>query len=254
MNLEERVTAIVRQAVQEYLRRLERPQARRESKRVLVLHTDGQNAGSVDGFIRGLGGVCQATLAYCGVPPAADAAAFGACPAVSLAGGDRAAWSAAAADADIVVAPTLRLGQLAKLAGLQDDDPVSGTLIEALLRGKDVVAASSFVLPPGAQKLAVPAVVRDAVEGHFRQIASYGVHIAPFAKLAQRVRALCSAERSLARPLVHARHVRDWADEGETRVTLPPRSMVTPLARDEAKLLGIEWTRDATPNGKEDKL
>jgi len=245
MKLEDKVSRLVRQAVEAFFQQQELPKTVPPGKRVLVIHDDEVHAEDVHRFIIGLSEYCQPTLAYCGDhswPWTTGSGSGEGYPIVRLDQGDRLKWDEAVKGADLIVFPVVRIGVLVRIASLLDDHPASGTLIRAIMNGKDTAVSGSFLWPAGTHKLSVPPALHDVVSSHFQQLAKYGVRIAPFRKLSALVKSMSEAERSPKRPLVHARHVREWADEGATRITLPPGSVITALAKEEAKRLGLEWS------------
>jgi hypothetical protein len=253
MNLEEEVSRLVRQAVQAFIQQREQPKSVAQRKSVLVIQTDEDYAEEVHRFMIGLADHCQPTLAYCGERPWPGQLGNGASEdyrIIHLKHGDRSSWDGVVSESDLIVFPVVRMGSLVRIVGLLDDEPAVGTLVRAVMSGKETAISGSFVWPAGTDKLSVPSALQDVVSSHFQQLAKYGIRIAPFRKLGALVKAMNAAERRSKRPLVHARHVRDWADEGETKITLPPGSVVTALAKEEAKRLGLEWS--AARDGKEE--
>jgi|GEM_PF-565138 hypothetical protein len=249
------VSSIVSEVVREVLqRRLHGDHSSAESdgrgsasgkKSVLVLVTEAAQEREMLQWAGKIAALCRPILGCCYRPSGSGEQrppVIAGIPAIALAEADRAGWIEAARSADVVAVPRLSTGILAKIAALIDDEPASGVVVHALLNGKAVAVSTSGVLPPGAQRLKVPAAIADVVSAYFRQIAKYGAHLVPEPRLHERVAALVSGERTPRKPLVHTGHVQAWADEGETRIELPPNALITPLAREEAARLGVSWT------------
>jgi len=254
MNLEAEVSRLVRQAVEAFILQHEPTGTDKSSKHVLIIQADKDHAEEIHRFVSGLMDHCQPTLAYCGKdswPYDEGIVSNGMYPVIGgPALGDRSAWDAAARDADLIVFPIVRVGALARIASLLNDEPATGTFIAAMMSGKDTAISGSFLWPAGTGKLNVPAALHQTVSAHLRKLSEYGVKVVSFRKLNAVVKSWCEADHAPKRPLVLAHHVRDWAEEGETRIQLPPGSVITALAKDEANRLGLKW--NAVVAGKEE--
>ncbi|TXK74572.1 hypothetical protein [Paenibacillus sp. N3.4] len=240
MSLEETVSRIVRQVVNELLLKKEKPAAEVGRKSVLIVVADERHAADVKQLIHDIAASTRTTVAYCRAAPTETEPSDN-FEQILWAESDRAQWFKAVEQAEIIVLPILSIGTLVKISSLIDDEPASGAFVNAMMNGKEVVVSSSYVLPTGVNKLSVPPVILDVVNGHLQQLSRYGVHVVYMKHLAAKVKKLSSSPRSVKRPLVHAKHVRDWVNEGETEISLSANVLMTPLAKEEAKLLGLEW-------------
>ncbi|NQX69025.1 hypothetical protein HQN90_23120 [Paenibacillus alba] len=250
MSLEETVSRIVRQVVNELLLKKEKPAAAAVRKSVLIVVADERHAVEVKQLISDISASTRVIVAFCGDAPLPvyEPEPEFSYEQIVLAGSDRSRWSEAAQQADMVVLPILSIGTLVKIAALIDDEPSSGVIVNALISGKEVVVSSSYVLPTGVNKLSVPPAILDVVSGHLQQLSKYGVHVVYMKHLAAKVTKLSLTPRSAKRPLIHAKHVRDWVNEGETEISLSTNVLMTPLAKEEAKLLGLTWRQSQEGN------
>jgi len=226
VNLEEQVSRIVRQVVEEYRAQLtgSAPTSPESlpPRQVLVLHGEERFRSFVSAI--------NETLSLLQI----------ACRTMELLrDADRASGLEAIQAAHIVVAPAVTLSQLARFAQLDDTEPLGETLIEALLAGKDVVVGTSHALPQGTDRLKVPPGVAERVADYVQQIAQFGVKVTPAGRLPQLVKSLAQQPIRPSRMLVHAAHVRDWASEGAKRIRLPQGTLLTSLAKEEAKDRGL---------------
>ncbi|CAH0122301.1 hypothetical protein PAE9249_04849 [Paenibacillus sp. CECT 9249] len=239
MNLEEAVSTIVRQVVEELLRSKGRIPAPTDRAKVLVLLADGYDAARIEPFIRHIAAFSEPVIGLCGDQPLQPFPGDIGCATIRLSNGDRPGWKAAADEASVVAAPQLTLGTLVRISQLIDDDAFAGTMVYAIVSGKDAVLSTSHLLPSGADRLKVPPHVVEKVASHWQQLAKYGVHAEALHQLHRLVKTLIAAPRAGRRPLVHARHVREWAKEGESQIALPASALITSLAREEAGMLGL---------------
>ncbi|NOU99833.1 hypothetical protein [Paenibacillus planticolens] len=250
MSLEETVSRIVREVVTELLLKKEKPAAAAVRNSVMIVVADERHAAEVKQLISDISASARVIVAYCGDAPLPvyESAPDSNYEQIVLTGSDRSRWSEAVQQADIVVLPVLSIGTLVKIASLIDDEPSSGVIVNALVSGKEAVVSSSYVLPTGGDKLSVPPAIQDAVSDHLQLLSKYGVHVVYMKHLAVKVTKLSLTPRSAKRPLIHAKHVRDWVNEGETEISLSANVLMTPLAKEEAKLLGLTWRQSQEGN------
>jgi hypothetical protein len=233
MNLEEKVSKIVRQMVEDTLQKQSLIPVSRK-KRMLILIIDDRNAKEVKEAIKTMSDIYELTIGYCGI----------------LAKRSRNEWCEMVKDMDLVVVPVLTIGTLVKISNLIDDEPASAIVLDALLNGKDVVVSSNRVVPSGTGRITVPPIILDTVSSHLQKIKKYGIHLTLLQNLQNTVRRLSSPNRIQSRPVVHTKYVRDWINEGETHVSVPKNALITPLAKEEAKDLGL--ILDIGSDGKEE--
>jgi hypothetical protein len=140
---------------------------------------------------------------------------------------------------DVVVLGSLGFAFARRLADLDDDDPVVRLIARALLGGRKVLALADDLAPTGTT--ASGAVAREAAE-RLQGLARLGVDVRRAAELEGVLSRLADAGATVARTagglLTEADVVR-LREAGETRLVLPPRTIVTPLARSKAVELGL---------------
>lgn len=157
--------------------------------------------------------------------------------------------------ADILVLPTFCLKTAAKVAGLICDDQESGIVFNALLQGKQILAAND-----GFQVYDVlaNAALRGEIDLILNKLEGFGMVFCPTENLHstfQKIRTAADKrspaatsgenrrpkEKNPATPkLVTAKVVYTAVDEKQDFIRLAPGAIVTPLARDLAKEYSIK--------------
>ena len=133
-----------------------------------------------------------------------------------------------------------------RLAELGDDDPFVRLLARALLDGRKVLAVADDLAPHGA---GVGSEAAKRGEERLRDLERLGIE--PLAAgdlesvLARTSDARATVSRAVGGLLTEADVVR-LRDAGETRLVLPPRTIVTPLARSRAAELGLVLVEGGT--------
>lgn len=176
---------------------------------------------------------------------------------------DSAQWLGELLESRAVLCPMLSVNTLSKVSVLTADALVPNLLLHGLFMGKPVVLARNGVdlADEGRRALgidqATPAL-RQALDDRLRTVAGYGCRITDVRSLHATVNSLLvsrSARASAdappadalpAGPLVTVADVRR-AHRADGALSLSPRSLVTPLARDVAMQLGVQLNR----NGRE---
>lgn len=146
---------------------------------------------------------------------------------------------------DLVAVPIMTTGWLGKAALLLDDEAVPAAILAALNSGKPVVISTSALFPGGAGKLLVPAAIEQTAGEYIQTLIRYGAHMTVMKRMLAVLREMADSDDS-PRAVVHSRHVRDWAAEGETTIELPPAAIVTAMAREDAKDLGLKLNVQST--------
>lgn len=149
-------------------------------------------------------------------------------------------WKLILENIDLVIVPTISIGILMKLANLIDDESEVAIIIDALLMGKIVLTSKNHIGPIGINRLQAPPAMLEKISSNLQIIAKYGVHVVPSKKLVNMIPRLLASKPSKRRPLVNTKLIRDWDEEEETKVILPNHSLITPLAQEEARSLGIK--------------
>lgn len=141
---------------------------------------------------------------------------------------------------ELVVVGALGFATARRLVDLQDDDPLVRVVVRALLGGGTVLAAADELAPRAP---AVPGdLVRRADELR-RGLERLGVALVTGAAWEERLGRAAAAATTAVRSvggLLAEEDVRRLWEAGERRLVLPPRTIVTPLARSRAAALGLE--------------
>ena len=141
---------------------------------------------------------------------------------------------------DLVVLGALGFASARRLVELQDDDPLVRVVAQTLLGGGTVLAAVDELSPhaPGV----AGELVRRA-ETLRRGLEQLGLAPVTGGEWEERLGRAAAAATTVARSvggLLSEDDVRRLHAAGERRLVLPPRTIVTPLARSRAAALGLE--------------
>ncbi|MDR3560363.1 MAG: flavoprotein [Negativicutes bacterium] len=159
--------------------------------------------------------------------------------------------------ADVVVVPVLTQNSAAKLAHAFSDTLVTTLVLQALMLGKPVVMAVNAADPrdgwrTGAGMGHAPAGLARALQENLRKIEGYGVRLVDVNLLAKESRRFFGREltpqptaaAATAKVLIDAAAVKAAQIGGSRRLSVPPKAIVTALAADTARELGIELVRE----------
>lgn len=141
---------------------------------------------------------------------------------------------------ELVVFGALGFAGARRLVELQDDDPLVRVATQALLGGGTVLAAVDELLPRA------PGVAGELVrrgETLRRGLEQLGITLVTGAEWEERLERAAATATTVVRAVGGLLSEDDvgrlWA-AGERRLVLPPRTIVTPLARSRAAALGLE--------------
>lgn len=156
-------------------------------------------------------------------------------------------------EAELVLIPVLTQNTAAKIAATQADSLCSTVIMQALMMGKPVVAASNAADPQdGSRKeknmgKAAPALLEKLRE-NLETISLYGVQLVAASELAAACEGSCGKaaqqKTNVAKPAVKEREKRTVLDakavqealaQGVQILSLSPQTIITPLARDMAR-------------------
>ena len=147
---------------------------------------------------------------------------------------------------EVILLPALCYDLAAKMAMGIFDEPVALLAMTALAQGKPVVATVNTHYDDGL-KTHSP-VLRRLFEGHRRQLCNYGFEVVPAEGILTAVQGHCGGAIGKPEPaksaggkrrLVTAEDI-DKAHVNGKKLSLPAGALITPLARDRAKELGLE--------------
>lgn len=151
---------------------------------------------------------------------------------------------------DLVLLPAVGDDDAAKMALGLFDEPVARTALAALAVGKPLVAA--LHTPYGEALKTRSPLLKRMFDGHQRALQGYGFEIVPATQLATLISARYSAPSSTLpngsnptlasgngkKQLITAQDIDHFARSGQP-LRLPPGALITPLARDRARELGL---------------
>lgn len=150
-------------------------------------------------------------------------------------------------EADFVLVPVLTQNTAAKVANTLADTLASTLIMQALLRGKPVLAAKNAADPKDALRLQAdmghetPGLAQ-ALQANLKKLEVYGVTLVPVQNLAEECQKLLHSTKTAVLPsietkkgIVDAQAVKAAAEKGVTSLFITPGTIVTPLARDMAR-------------------
>ncbi len=154
-------------------------------------------------------------------------------------------------EAALVVVPVLTQNTAAKLAQTITDGLAPTLLMQALLMGKPVLAASNAADPQDGWRIraqmgkGAPAL-QQALSMNLKRLSEFGMTLLPVEELAahcQRrsgVAEKSGETKSCRKVVVDAAMIQGVAASGQKQIRLAPGAIVTPLARDIARQQGVE--------------
>lgn len=151
------------------------------------------------------------------------------------------------AEHDIILMPAVCYDMAAKMAMGTFDEPTALVALSALALGKPLVATVNTHYDEGLRTHSP--VLRKLFEGHRRQLSNYGFEVVPAGDIAAAVRAHSAPSlpnENAATPALNGKRQLVTAEDIDrlsasgNRLQLPAGALVTPLARDRAKELGLE--------------
>jgi len=154
------------------------------------------------------------------------------------------------AEHDVLLLPAMGDDDAAKMALGIFDEPVARLALCALATGKPLLAALNAPYDNMIQQHSP--VLRRVFEGHRRVLQNYGFNIVERSQIAEQIRAVCAPQLNAPgngstaiaasngkKQLITVKEIENAARDGR-RLQLPPGALVTPLARDRARELGIQ--------------
>lgn len=156
--------------------------------------------------------------------------------------------------ADIVLVPVLTQNTAAKLAHTLSDTMVCTLIIQALMLGKPVIAASNAADPLDNWRVQknmakAPPALREALAANLTKIAAFGITLTPVEQLAAAAKKIIITEKAPELPsavrtpakkqVLDAEAVRRIAQSGAQTLSVARGTIITPLARDIARDLNV---------------
>lgn len=140
--------------------------------------------------------------------------------------------------ADILYLPVLSLGLIARLAYSIDDDLASNWTISAQLSGKPIVLAKDELQLQNSNPLATPFTVQTKVNTYLRTLRQDGMTIST-TRSAMGAIDVQLKKQSDHRPLLLVKHIEAAWEHSEPFINVPKSTIISPLAKDRAKELGM---------------
>ncbi|MGE5454858.1 MAG: flavoprotein, partial [Methylocystaceae bacterium] len=127
-------------------------------------------------------------------------------------------------ETDLIIVPVLTMNTAAKVALLLADTPVCTLVLQALLRGKPVIAAKNAADPDDYQRVMnnmnrANSALRAALQSQLTKLETYGVTLVPVEKLAEMTsKALAKEVKTITKvgkkTIIDAETVRKMAEDG----------------------------------------
>jgi hypothetical protein len=154
--------------------------------------------------------------------------------------------------AAIVLVPVLTQNTAAKLAHSLADTLATTLIMQALMMGKPVVAASNAADPADSWRAKAdmgksPPGLVQALHGNLQKMENYGIQLVQVEQLAAHSQRILdftvirsgSGEQT-KKKVIDAETIKAAASNGNKSITVFPAMLVTPLARDVARDYGVE--------------
>jgi len=141
----------------------------------------------------------------------------------------------------MVVVPAVGFHTVRAIAELRDEDPFAQLVLQALLRGLKVVMLTDALVPAQREGASVAPGLRAAAEVNLKKLLAYNIVLVRLDEIGTAV-----AEKKVpsSKDLITEQDIIDLKNGDVTGLRVPPKTIVTPLARDKAKELGITIIRE----------
>lgn len=140
---------------------------------------------------------------------------------------------------DLLYIPNSSFAMLTKLALTIDDDLASWILIQMQLSGKPILMLDDWLLPVGKQSLAAPPKLLDKIRNYQKQLRDEGVHFSNRLHVERWLKNHQS--KPSKRNVILARHIEECVQNGIYEWQLTNDEIITPLARDRARELDLQF-------------
>lgn len=150
-------------------------------------------------------------------------------------------------EVDVVLVPVLTENTAAKVANIMADTLASTLIMQALMRGKPVLAAKNAADPKDVLRIQLgmghgaPGLVQ-ALQANLKKLEVYGVTLVPVQNLAAECQRLLTPKKAIVlgettekKGIIDAQAVKAAAENGAVKLVIAPGTIVTPLARDLAR-------------------
>ena len=233
--MREKITSLVQQALSEFLSRTTNETERRNILVLLVYQSSEPNV--VWENLRLLSEKHQLTLytsKHWSIPENLSFTKV-----VDLKGAEEEALFELVDENDLLYIPTVSYGLITKLALTIDDDLPSWLGIQMQFAGKEILIADDNLHVRKGRNFFVKPSIEKRIKSYYRGLHQDGVSIHPMKKTVQKIDSVF-ANSVKKRPVILAKHMEDLARSGENAVVIPRGSILTPMAKDAARELGIK--------------
>jgi hypothetical protein len=159
-------------------------------------------------------------------------------------------------EADILIVPVLTQNTAAKLAHTLSDTMVSTLILQGLMMGKPIVAASNAADPLDSWRAqysmgnASSGLVK-ALQGNLKKLAEYGMQLVPVEKIGSVSQHILNQQKTVAvnhpaakKTVLDAATIQSAAQNGSKSIAVPMGTIITPLAKDIARDYGVQITQE----------
>lgn len=154
-------------------------------------------------------------------------------------------WDDLVNSVEAVILPALPLEVVSKLSLLIPDVPAVAAALQGVMQGRPVWAASLEVDKLRRSSGRLPGGFQSAYFQHLRAMESLGIQVLQPLELARKLqggaaRAQLATSSSRGRDVLTVEDLEAALQAGQKSLSLAPGTIVTPLAREKAKTMGIE--------------
>jgi ethanolamine utilization protein len=154
--------------------------------------------------------------------------------------------------ADLVLIPVLTQNTAAKVANTLADSLASTLIMQALMQGKNILAAKNAADPKDAWRIQAnmgkeAPILMQALQANLKKLEDYGVKLVSVQLLAIEYQKIIKPQISKIaafatgkKNIVDAQAIKAAAANGTKKLMVIPGTIVTPLARDLARDLQVE--------------
>jgi hypothetical protein len=155
-------------------------------------------------------------------------------------------------ETEILIVPVLTQNTAAKLAQTLSDTMVSTLILQGLMMGKPVVAASNAADPLDSWRAqysmgnASTGLVK-ALQGNLKKLTDYGMQLVPVETIGSVSQKLLNQQKTVAvntptnkKTVLDAATIQTAAQNGSTSVVVSRGTIITPLAKDIARDCGVQ--------------
>lgn len=141
-------------------------------------------------------------------------------------------------ESDLLFLPVPSFSTLAKLALTIDDNLILRIVIQAQLDGSRIIVANDSFKPKGTQKVTIPYKVNKRLESYMNTLREDRISIVTLENALNWIDSYFETD-TINRPIILAKHIDEFSKEKLTELVVPKNSMITPMAKEQAKNLGI---------------